>query len=144
MSDLMTAFANTTFFTRVYTGSQQVPSRVHQKSPALDDALRRCGIDRWTQLTAYNPLGQQVSQAANTEAHQRLIDVLSRKSIQWWPGYGLPDDPSWGAEVSVVLLGVRLHTAMQLAQDYGQAAIVHGLVGGRARLLAVPPPPVPA
>jgi len=134
----MTSFANTTFYASVYAGSQRVPTRVSQKSPALDDALRRCGIDRWTQLTAYNPAGQQVSQAANAEAHQRLVDGLSRNGIQWWPGYGLPDDPSWGAEVSVVLLGVRLHVAMQLAQDFGQAAIVHGLVGGRARLLAVP------
>jgi hypothetical protein len=50
------------------------------------------------------------------------------------PGEGVADDPDWGAEVSLLILGITPARALRLARQFGQYAVVVGRRGDPARL----------
>ena len=45
------------------------------------------------------------------------------------PGEGVADDPGWGAEVSLMILGITPAGALGLARQFGQRAVVVGRRG---------------
>jgi hypothetical protein len=73
-------------------------------------------------LTAYNPDGRRVPDAANAAAHARLESQLRRRGLTWWPAEG--GDVTWThVEASVALVGVAEAEAVALGAAFNQDAI---------------------
>jgi hypothetical protein len=73
-------------------------------------------------ITAYNPGGQVLGEAANQCAQARLADELGRENVVTWPAYG--GDRAWlHVEPSVAVLGIDMAKALALGRAYRQEAI---------------------
>ncbi len=73
-------------------------------------------------LTAHNPQGQVVSDAANAAAEAKLTAELARRGLTWWPADG--GDPSWShVEPGAAVTGLTEAGVLALAAEYGQEAI---------------------
>nr|WP_244977099.1 DUF3293 domain-containing protein [Deinococcus humi] len=83
----------------------------------------------WVIVTAWNPGGQPQSEADNRRAEQKLLALLvSHPHLPAVNGEG-----EW-AEPSVILPGLGLRLAADLAWRFGQAAVLFG-VGQRVALV---------
>ncbi|TSA88185.1 DUF3293 domain-containing protein [Deinococcus detaillensis] len=84
---------------------------------------------RWAILTAWNPHGQASDPASNAEAQSRL-----RAALAAWPALeGVNGEGNW-AEPSLIVPALNLRRALEIGQDFGQAALIWG-VGRRAALV---------
>jgi len=73
-------------------------------------------------MTAHNPGGQIVSDAANAAAEARLAAELERRGLTWWPAAG--GDPSWThVESGAAVIEVDEADAVALGAEFGQEAI---------------------
>ena len=144
------AYGATTF--KVEPPGPDVSIRVGRVHPELDAAIKdrltaehpgtaadglRRGEGSWAFITAYNPGGRPRSREENERAHEGLWESIKPKgkSIAW-PGSGMPDDPDWEPEHSILVVGVSRKEAIELGAQYGQAAIVYGVPRGKAELVA--------
>jgi Protein of unknown function (DUF3293) len=73
-------------------------------------------------LTAHNPGGQIVPDAANALAEKRLTAELERRGLTWWPAAG--GDPSWThVEPGAAVIDVNEDDVLALGAEFGQDAI---------------------
>ena len=73
-------------------------------------------------LTAHNPDGRRVSDAANAAARERLESQLRQRGLTWWPADG--GDPTWThVEAGVALIGIAEADAVALGAEFEQDAI---------------------
>lgn len=88
-------------------------------------------------ITAFNPLGSMVSDAANAQAHERLRGDLAALGVAHEEGEGVGTDAQedWPAEKSFLALGVDEARAGELGRRYGQDAVVWADADGVPRLL---------
>lgn len=75
-------------------------------------------------ITAYNPLGQALTDEENQARHLALQQELVHRSLPHWPGIGEGDDNTWPGEESFLVLGLDLAAAQRLGQAYEQNALV--------------------
>ena len=134
-SGLEAAFAATTYVVRPASGLAGGPElrlRIGRAEPGLDAWLRAIGCPGAVVITAHNPGGQRVTDAANSRAEAELLraagtDVLAMTVAE-------PDDAAWPAEPGVLVRAADGHAmaaALGLAERFGQAAAVV-LAEGRA------------
>jgi hypothetical protein len=94
---------------------------------ASDDlrAIFRChAVDCAAFITACNPLGQRVSEAANRDAMDRLCRTATDRGIAYLAGLGTDPAGLWEGEPSLLLLGLPREAAAGLGREYAQNAIV--------------------
>src|ERR1700733_636463 len=73
-------------------------------------------------LTAHNPDGRLVSDAANAAAQARLEAQLRQRGLTWWPANG--GAPTWThCEAGVALVGIAWADSVALGTEFKQAAI---------------------
>jgi hypothetical protein len=73
-------------------------------------------------ITAHNPDGRLVSDAANAAAQARLESQLRQRGLTWWPADG--GDPTWThVEAGVALIGIAEADAVALGAEFKQDAI---------------------
>jgi hypothetical protein len=73
-------------------------------------------------LTAHNPGGQVVPDAANAQAEKRLTAELERRGLTWWPAAG--GDPSWThVEPGAAVVDADESDMLALGAEFGQDAI---------------------
>jgi hypothetical protein len=73
-------------------------------------------------LTAHNPDGRLVSDAANAAAQARLEAQLRQRGLTWWRADG--GDPTWThVEAGVALIGIAEAVAVALGAELKQDAI---------------------
>ena len=125
-SELEQLFADT-----VYT-SEYGNVHVGQELPVgvlawMDDRK----LDTLAILGAENPLGIEASAEANAAAHSRLLQELTTRELQWVESTGHCN--AW-SERHVFVLGCTLDSAIQLARQFSQAAIVWCVRDGLATL----------
>ena len=111
--------------------------RVGEPSPALDELLRRRGLDRWAFLTSVNPRSQALPSEENARRLRALRERLSRDGWTWLRAEAIPDAPDWEREPSVLVLGMGREEAEALAREWEQNAVVLGSPGGAAELVFV-------
>lgn len=87
----------------------------------------------WAFITAWNPMSQPLPLQENRERAARLAAELGARAVL--AGLGVPDEPGWTPEESLLVLGIGIDDAVALARRYMQRAIVAGDYGGPARLV---------
>ncbi len=106
--------------------------------PEWDRFLAReaAGCREWAMVTAYNPRSKRPpDDADNVRAHAGLERELRALTDTVWPGEGRGDDGAWTPEPKWMAVGISLSEALRLGRAFGQNAILHGLVGGPARIV---------
>jgi hypothetical protein len=129
------AFERTTYLARLPDG-RSVRIRVGKQCAALDELLASHGASTWCYVTAWNPGARPLAAAENAARHEELLAALRLLGKPFFEGEGVPDDPGWEPERSVLVLGIALAEARALGRRFGQLAIVAGRAGERARLVA--------
>ena len=79
-----------------------------------------CGVF----VTAYNPLSNDVGEAANKVRQVELAQELNRRNLTFFDGIGKHPSGEWAAEPSYFVLGLSLEAAKALGKDYDQNAVV--------------------
>jgi hypothetical protein len=130
------AYERTTYFADGPAGRFGI--RDCQLSPEADDLLRRHGATTWAFVTAYNPHARRLSDADNAARHDQLCRAVRERGHVTYDGEGIGDDGTWPPERSLLILGISRSSALQLGADFEQDAIVIGVLGEVARVVACP------
>ena len=108
---------------------------IGMRSAAVDAVLARHGARSGVFITAWNPRSQPQQRAVNDAAQQRLEDVLRARRIACLPHLGVGPDPAWESEHGALALDWNLDDAVQVAEAFGQNALVLVEIGQPARLV---------
>jgi len=128
------AFLRTTYIARLADG-RTIRIRVGEPNAALDELLAAHRARSWAYITAWNPGARRLEPAENAARHDALLRELSRLGRTFYEGEGVPDEPGWEPERSVLVLGLDLDEARALGRRFGQLAIVAGGAGEAPRLV---------
>lgn len=131
-SELIAAYRATRFCANT---PDPVEIRIGSSSPELEELLSRTGHQNWAFISAFNPGSQPLSDNDNHARHHTLIERLSAYQPHVYEGQGLPDQPDWAPETSLLVLGIYRAEAIKVGLDYGQHAIVIGRLDEPAELV---------
>lgn len=106
---------------------------VNKKCPDLHELLIQHNTTEWTYITAWNPLSEVLTDAANSQRQQQLIELV--KEYTYFEGEGVGIDPSWIPEKSLLILGITKEKAIEIGTKFKQNAIVYGRINEPAELL---------
>ncbi|MBS0374210.1 MAG: DUF3293 domain-containing protein [Proteobacteria bacterium] len=98
--------------------------RVGRPSSDLDARQRRHGVRCSAFLTAANPASRAAAAAVNAAAHRRLLERLAIEGWTTLPGRGIDPGGNWPDEASLLALGLPQTRAIELAREFGQAALL--------------------
>ena len=129
---LVAAYVATSYI--VDTPNRRTVLRVGQRNRVFEHLLRRCRVRSWAFVSGCNPGSRRLSRWRNAARASRLVRTTKAWGLRTLPGEGVPDDPDWGAEVSLLILGITPARALRLARHFGQYAVVVGRRGDPARL----------
>ncbi|MGB0128635.1 MAG: DUF3293 domain-containing protein [Rhodocyclaceae bacterium] len=111
---------------RAQTPAGPIDLRIGQRSPAMDRLLDSLGAREWAFISAANPRSQALSQAENAARHNAFRAVVERRGFRFFEGEGVPAQADWLPEPSLLVIGVALDEALELAASFGQNAIAWG------------------
>ncbi|MGI4829617.1 MAG: DUF3293 domain-containing protein [Janthinobacterium lividum] len=89
----------------------------------MAEFIEAFGGDGALLITAYNPLGEVVSEAENLEASEALRRALELVAVPYFLGKGADSDGSW-TEPSYMVFNLHLLQAMALGRRFRQNALV--------------------
>jgi uncharacterized protein len=95
--------------------------RIGVRDAGLDRLLEACGATTAAFVTAANPRGEARTRAENEAAMAALRASLA---LAWLPGEGRDSEGRWGAEPSLLVLGMARADAVALGRRLEQNAIV--------------------
>lgn len=98
--------------------------RIGEPSDDLREIFRCHGVQSAAFITACNPRGERVTEAANRHAMDRLIRTATDRGIPYLSGLGADPTGLWESEASLLLLGLPREAAAGLGREYEQNAIV--------------------
>ena len=131
MSDLDEMYRQARYV--VDDGGVKFTIRLGQANDELNEFLDVCNADSWAFLTAYNPFSQRATDEQNEARQAELIGVIGEMGFDFLRGYGTGE--GWEPESSLLVLGITLETAISLAVQFEQHAILFGEAGGEAELV---------
>lgn len=129
------AFLATTY--RVVTPAGIFNLRIGTPDAAFELFLRRQRAATWGIITACNPGGQLAPDAKANDAATRMLAARIRAN-GWlgFPSINRADSRDWPDEPGYCVLNAGENDLRQLAEEFGQAAIVFAETGGdSARLV---------
>jgi Protein of unknown function (DUF3293) len=132
-STLEAAYLATTF--RVEAPSGNVDIRIGRDSMKLDALLLHLGATEWAYVTAWNPGSRLLSADLNAAAQDTMLQIIRDRRFAFYEGDGIPDTPGWVPERSVWIAGISRQYAVKIGRQFGQNAIVVGILGGVAELV---------
>lgn len=132
-TELLEAYLATRYL--VVDNGVEAEATVGVRSVAIDAVLARHGARSGVFITAWNPRSQPQQPAVNEAAQQRLELVLRARGLACLPHLGVGPDPAWQAEHGVMALDLDLDQAVELAEAFGQNALVLVEKGQPARLV---------
>jgi len=98
--------------------------KIGEPSARLDGLLEEAGAAGAAFITAANPRGERRSDAENAAAASALDDLAAAAGYPRHPGEGRDPQGRWGAEPSLLVLGIYRDNAEALGRLFGQNAIV--------------------
>lgn len=104
--------------------------RVGERSSSLIDLLSKFQLDSWAYITAENPGSELLTSDQNKQRTQSLEAHLKKEGYRYLGGEGKAPDNSWPPEKSFLVLGISETEAVQLAQTFGQKALLIGGISG--------------
>lgn len=111
-----------------YAAGLSLKLRVGQPHPFLDDMMAFRGLEEYAYLTAWNPGSKPLPEAEN-RARQDDLKARLKGKHPLVEGVATADDGAWREE-SLLVLGIPRADALDLARQFGQAAILAGRRGG--------------
>lgn len=142
----MTAFSNeliaaykATHYT-IQADGEVITFRIGQHAPAVKEWLSKQGITEAGYITAFNPLGERLSDAVNESLHNDLLELVMGEGLQSWLGEGIGegslanDGPIWKAERSLLISPLSRDGAKQIGRTFSQNAVVH-ITNDKAELI---------
>lgn len=131
---LLQAYQNSRY--RVWLSDTQILD-LHPGQPhtAMDAALQSRQVSCGHLISACNPRSQACSSEENQHAMQRLHRQIQQAGWAFLPAQGQALDDSWPPEDSLFLLGMQRAHAVQLAEQFGQYALLEHCLGNNSQLL---------
>jgi hypothetical protein len=109
---------------RIGHTAQDIVLTIGQRSERLAALFAANGVDYGAFLTAYNPLGNVQTDAANDRAHAELAAKLQALGLHAIEGSGSEEGSDWPSEKSYCALSLDLECANELGVYLNQDAIV--------------------
>ena len=109
--------------------------RVDEASAALAALHVRRGVGGSVFISAWNPLSVPRSAGENDSAHARLLVALRADGHEAIEGWGRDPSGEWPAERSLLVPGLALPRALELAQRFGQNALLQAAEDAVPRLV---------
>jgi hypothetical protein len=106
------------------------------QSARLESLMKEDGVSTCAYITAYSPDSKVVSPDENTRNQKALIADISSKHWKYYNGEGKHPSNNWPAEPSILIMGIKLKEARDLALRYRQIAFLFGTSGGKTKLIA--------
>lgn len=121
--ELLNHYKNTDYWFRV--GAHEIILSIGQKNRDFDRLCERFDCTTGTFITASNPQSQLLTKEENRVKNERLATHLEKISqVYCFSGAGQDRDRQWPPEASFMVLGLSQKTAIDLAQEYQQNALV--------------------
>lgn len=122
---------------RIDTGDGgAITRRIGLADAEADRRLAALGTtQRWAIVTACNPLGVALDEAANATRITALAERLDAAAIRHRPATGLDPEGRWPAEPGALLIDPPEGVAEALGREFGQNAIVTGVPGTAPQLV---------
>jgi hypothetical protein len=105
-------------------GDRAFTLRIDHASPELRAAQRQLDVECSAYLSACNPLGALLGEAANQRRHAALIEAVEALGHPYWPGFGADPQGQWPGEPSLLVFGIPLAEARGLGEHFAQNAFV--------------------
>lgn len=124
---LESVFRATTY--RVLLPGEWADVRVGQPLPHVLSAwLEGLNETHWAIITADNPGSTMLSAGENSRRRQALAAQLDKEGKVHYPTKHMADDSQWPVERGVLVAGLKAVEAVQVAQTWGQRAVVVGRI----------------
>ncbi|WP_404396716.1 DUF3293 domain-containing protein [Idiomarina loihiensis] len=121
--ELLDNYKNTDYWLAV--GEKTITLTIGQKNNAFDRLCERTGHTTGTFITAFNPQSQLLTKSENESRNKQLATHLEQiADVYCFPGEGQDREKQWPPEASFMVLGLSQKTAIDLAQEYQQNALV--------------------
>lgn len=129
---LLQAYRRTRYRARLPRGD--VTIRVGERCLELDGFLGEVGMGCWVFISACNPGSKRLEAPENRVRHDRLVREVTTRGFRFVEGSGEPDEGTWPAEASILVLGMARDEGCALGRLFGQNAIIWGERGRQAQL----------
>lgn len=113
--------------------------RIDRCHPPLDHWLTACGARCWAWLGAVNPGSEDLGAETNARRHAALVAQVAESGWVALAGEGVADAGDWPPEPALLIAGIAAESAVDIARQWGQNALLLGEAGGEARLVWVQP-----
>ena len=131
VSAIEAAYRDTVY--RVIADGGCIDLRIGRRHPRLDRMLMHRRARHWAFLTAWNPASSPLPPWRNAQRQRRLLACLRPVCRVTLYAVGLADRGDW-REASVFVAPCARGRALRLGRQFGQAAVVLGVRGGKAEL----------
>jgi hypothetical protein len=121
----------------VVFGEPPLVLRVGEGNRRLDGMLDAAGKATAAFLTACNARGERRSDAENQAAQVRLERALEEKPYGCYPGEGRDPDGRWGAEPSLLVVGISRPEAEAIGRRFEQNALLFMERGAALQLIVL-------
>jgi hypothetical protein len=118
----------------VLVPSRRVAARIGEPSAALDAVMARHGAASGVFITAANPRSEKRTAEENAAANRELAAAIAAQGKQALPHEGVADEGEW-LEKGFFVLGLEREPALELAERFGQYAVVFCEIGRKPALL---------
>ncbi len=121
--ELLNHYKNTDYWFQV--GAEEIILSIGQKNRDFDRLCEHFDFTTGTFITASNPQSQLLTKEENRIRNEQLATHLKKISqIYCFSGAGQDRNKQWPPEASFMVLGLYQETAIDLAQEYQQNALV--------------------
>ena len=121
----------------VVFGEPELVLRVGEPNSDLDELLEAEGADTAAYVTAANPRGEPSSHWKNELATAALHETQTAAGYACYAGEGRDPEGRWGAEPSMLIVGISRADAEAVGRVFGQNAIVFVRKGGAPELVVL-------
>lgn len=121
----------------VFDGKREIRFCVGENSAEINGLLEKHEAEKFAFLTAHNPRSKVLSHEENDLRQLQLKRILEAGNLSFLEGYGTNESESWGREDSLFILDVSEETALELAAQFEQHAILYATKNEKCRLVWV-------
>lgn len=101
----------------------EVSFRINHSNPQLDELMELHGKQTACFITACNPKGERIDERENLRLMSELESIIQQKQLPYYFGHGGDSKGAW-LEKSLLIVGIGVDEADQLARQYDQNAVV--------------------
>ena len=119
--ELIDAYKSTLF--QIFLDDTIVTLKIGETCEPLRNLFQKHAVISACFITAYNPFGRLLSIEENCARNDKMKSNLATK-YPILDGIGVDPEGAWEGEASLLVLGVNLNEAAELAELYQQNAVV--------------------